>query len=78
MFAGVDVPGGGANGVLCPQQVIVHRGDLQAVVDQLAHHGRDLLLSQHEIAHHHRLVAHRLERDPATEGESGAQRHAVK
>ena len=39
------------------QDVIVHRGDLEAVLDQLGHDRIDLGLEQHEIAHHHRAVA---------------------
>ena len=49
------------------QDVIVHGGDLEAVLDQLGHDRIDLGLEQHEIAHHHRAAVHRLERRPAAE-----------
>ena len=51
------------------QQVVVDRGDLEATLEQLRHHGVDLGLQEHEVAHRHRHVPHRLERDPAAERE---------
>ena len=53
------------------QQVIVHGGDVEAAFDQLDHDRVDFGLEQHEIAHHHGLAVHRLERHPAAEREGG-------
>ena len=53
------------------------RSDLEAALDQLRHHRVDLGLQEHEIAHDHRHVPHRLERDPAAERERGPDRDAV-
>jgi len=53
------------------KQMIVQGRDLQTLGQQLRHHGIDLRLRQHEIAHHHRRVAHGLECDPAAEREAG-------
>ena len=49
------------------QQVIVNGGDLEPALDQLRHDRIDLGFQQHEVAHHHGLAMHRLERDPAAE-----------
>ena len=49
------------------QHVIMYRGDLEAVLDQLGHDRIDLGLEQHEIAHHHGPAVHRLERRPAAQ-----------
>jgi hypothetical protein len=59
------------------QQMVVQRGHLETFSKQLAHHWIDLVLGQDEIAHHHGLVPHRLEREPAAEGEAGHEGHAV-
>ena len=45
----------------------MHRGDLEAAFEQLRHDRIDLGLQQHEVAHHHGAIMHRLERDPAAE-----------
>ena len=37
---------------LVPQEMIVQRGDVDAVVEQRGHHRIHLVLRQHEIAHH--------------------------
>ena len=47
----------------------MHRGDLEAVRDQLGHDRIDLGLEQHKVTHHHRPALHRLERRPAAEGQ---------
>jgi hypothetical protein len=59
------------------QQMIVDGRHLQAAFQQLGHHGIDLALEQHEVAHDHRRVCHRLERDPATERKRGPDCYAV-
>ena len=59
------------------QQVIVDRGDVEAVLDQLRHHGLDLGFQQHEIAHRHHFAAHGLERHPAAERERGFDGDAI-
>ena len=41
------------------QDVIMHRGDLEAARDQLGHDRIDLGLEQHEVAHDHGATAHR-------------------
>ena len=76
-------------GVACPcdmhverrrigaQQMIVQGGHLKALGKQLAHHGIDLAFGEDEVAHHHRFVPHRLEGEPAAEGEAGLEGHAV-
>ena len=61
MAANMQVEGLGVR----PQQVIVDRGDLKTAFDQLEHHGIDLGLEQHEVAHDHGFPVHRLERKPA-------------
>ena len=72
--AHMHVEGGGAR----PQQVIVHRRDLDTAFDQLRHDGVDLGLQQHEIAHDHRAAVHRLEGHPAAEREGRLDGDAVK
>src|SRR5438874_11656333 len=59
------------------QQMIVHRRNLDAALGKLAHDRRDLVLGQHEIAHHHGLLAHRLERDPSTQCKARPDADAV-
>jgi hypothetical protein len=61
--ADVHVVGGRA----AAQHVIVHGGDLDAVLDQLGHDRRDLGIEQHEIAHDHDAAVRRLERGPAAQ-----------
>ena len=39
-------------------------GDLDAVLRQLLHHGTDLSLGEHEVAHDHRDIAVGLKREP--------------
>ena len=50
---------------------------LQTFRQQFRHHGIDLRFGQDEIAHHHRRVAHRLERDPAAERKARLELDAV-
>ena len=57
--------------------MVVHGRHLQALGKQLRHHRIDFAFGQDEIAHHHGRVAHRLERDPAAEGEAGLEGHSV-
>ena len=57
--------------------MVVQGGHLKALGKQLAHHRIDLVFGQDEIAHHHRFVAHRLEGEPAAEGEAGLEGHSV-
>ena len=59
------------------QQMIVQGRHRDAAREQLRHHRVDLILGEHEIAHHHRGVAFRLEREPAAECEGRQQRHAI-
>jgi hypothetical protein len=61
----------------CPQQVVVDRRDLQAVLDHFRHDGVDLSFEQHEITHDHCPAVHRLERDPAAKREPRLDGHAV-
>src|SRR5215204_5060321 len=51
--------------------MIVERSHLDPVLNERLHHRIDLVTSEHEVAHHHRLVAHRLECQPGAEGEAG-------
>ena len=60
------------------QQVIVQGSHFNALRKQLAHHRIDLAFRQDEVAHHHGLVPHRLEGDPAAEGEARFERHSIK
>src|SRR5258707_224160 len=59
------------------QQMILDGRNLEAAFQQLGHHGIDLALEQQEIAHDHRHVPHRLERDPAAQGKRGPDCYAV-
>jgi hypothetical protein len=52
------------------QQVIVQRRDPDAAVLELLHHAVDLVLGHDEIAHYHRLIAGRLESEPAADCEA--------
>jgi hypothetical protein len=49
------------------QHVVVNRGDLHAVLNQLGHHRIDFGLEQDEVAHDHRPAVGRLECGPAAE-----------
>jgi hypothetical protein len=60
------------------EQVVVHGRHLQTLREQLRDHRIDLSLGQNEIAHHHRCVAHRFERDPAAQGKAWLELDAVK
>ena len=59
------------------QQMVVQGGHLKALGKQLAHHRIDLAFGEDEVAHHHRLVPHRLEGYPAAEGEAGFDGHSI-
>jgi hypothetical protein len=55
---------------LFPKKVVVKRSRLEAVVQQRRHNRVDLVLQQHEIAHHHVHAAGALRhRDPAAKAE---------
>jgi hypothetical protein len=58
-------------------QMIVEGGHRQAPGEEPGHHGRDLLVTQHEVAHHHGLVAHGLEGGVGAEGEGRLDPHAA-
>jgi hypothetical protein len=57
--------------------VIVQSSHLDAARRELRHDRIDLVLGQHEIAHHHPLVANLLEGEPAAERKTGFQLDAV-
>src|SRR5260370_33192072 len=57
--------------------MIVDGGNFEAAFQQLGHHRIDLALEQHEVAHGHSCVSHRLERDPAAERKRGPDCYAV-
>jgi hypothetical protein len=57
--------------------VIVQGGHLDAARRKFRHDRIDLDFGQHEIAHHHALIAHLLECEPAAEREAGLQLDAV-
>ena len=62
---------------LLPEEMVVQRGDLEPVVEQRRHHRVDLVLGQHEVAHHHLLAAVALgHRHPAAEAERRRRRTA--
>src|SRR5262245_28724647 len=50
--------------------MVVNRGDGDALLEQACHDTGDLLIQEHEIAHHHRAVAHLLESRVRTEREA--------
>src|SRR6266436_2161945 len=58
--------------------MVVDGGNVDTTLNQLGHYRVYLALQQHEVAHHHGHVTHRLERSPAAESECRADRHAVK
>src|SRR5712691_10889336 len=58
-------------------QMVVDGGDLEPPSEQAGHHGRHLLIEEHEVAHHHRLIPHRLECGVRSERESGLDRHTL-
>ena len=60
------------------QQVIVNSRDFKATFHKLGHDRVDLALQQHEVAHGHRHVPHRLERDPAAQRQRWPDSDAVK
>ena len=51
----------------------MHGRHLDAARREFRHDRIDLSFGQHEIAHHHALIAHLLEREPAAEREAGLQ-----
>ena len=60
---------------LLPEEVVVQRGDLEAVVEQRRHHRIDFVFGEHEVAHHHVGAARPLgQRDPAAEPERRGRR----
>src|SRR5689334_17178728 len=60
-----------------PKQVIMKPRYLDAMLDQLRHHGRDFFLQQNEIAHYHGFRTHGLESDPATKSERRFYSNAI-
>ena len=62
---------------LVAQKVIVQSGHLDPARRKFRHDRIDLGFGQHEIAHHHALIAHLLEGEPAAEREAGFQLDAV-
>src|SRR6266581_2108481 len=58
--------------------MVVQRRYLDAAFDEFLHHGIDLFMQEHEIAHHHRLASHFLEREIGTQGKSGSDLDPVK
>jgi hypothetical protein len=58
---------------LVAQEVIVQRRHLDAARGELCHDRVDLGLGQHEIAHHHALLAHLFEGEPAAKSKPGLQ-----
>src|SRR6267154_1448914 len=59
------------------QQMVVQRRDLDAALDEFLHHGVDLFMQEHEVAHHHCLAAHFLECEIGAQGKSGSDRDLV-
>src|SRR5438309_4583568 len=57
--------------------MVVDRRHLEPTAEEARHHGGDLLVEQHEIAHDHRLIAHLLERGVRAERESRLHGHAL-
>ncbi len=62
---------------LVSQQVIVQGRHLDAARRKFRHDRIDLGFGQHEIAHHHALIAHLFEGEPTAEREAGFQLDAV-
>jgi hypothetical protein len=62
---------------LVAQQVIVQCGHFDSARGELCHYRSDLVHRQHEITHHHALLAHFLEGQPAAERKAGFQLDAV-
>ncbi len=58
-------------------EVIVDGGDLEATGEEPRHDGGHLLIEEHEVAHHHRAVAHLNERRVRAEREAGLHGHAL-
>jgi hypothetical protein len=57
--------------------VIVQCGHFDPARGELCHDRSDLVHRQHEITHHHALVAHFLEGEPAAERKAGFQLDAI-
>ena len=55
----------------------MHCRNLETTGKQSGHHGRDLLIEQDEIAHHHRVVADLLECRVRAQRESRLHRNAL-
>jgi hypothetical protein len=62
---------------LVAEQVIVQCGHFDSAGRELCHDRSDLVHGQHEITHHHALIAHLLEGQPTAEGKAGFQFDAV-
>jgi hypothetical protein len=59
------------------QQMVMNGCNDNAARHHLLHDRVDLVFKQDEIAHHHGLAFHLIERDPAGKGERRLDRHAV-
>src|SRR6516165_8255437 len=62
---------------LIAQEVVVQCGYFDPACGELCHDRSDHVHRQHEITHHHALVAHFLEGEPAAERKAGFQLDAV-
>jgi hypothetical protein len=58
--------------------MVVQRRYLDAAVDEFLHHGVDLFMQEHEIAHHHSLASHFLECKIGAQGKRGFDLDPVK
>src|SRR5438094_8685163 len=63
--------------VLVAKKVIVKCGHLDSAFLELSHHRGNLAHQEHEVAHHHSLVAALPERKPGTERQCRLDLHAV-
>jgi hypothetical protein len=59
------------------QKVIVQRRDLDTGGGKFCHDRIDLVLRQHEVAHHHTLSVRLFEREPPAERKAGFERDAI-
>src|SRR5207253_10663174 len=59
-----------------PEEVVVQRGDLEAVVERGTHRGVHLILGDHHVTHHHGVRAPTAEGCPGSETERRRELHA--
>ena len=62
---------------LIAQQMIVQCGHVNAARSELCRNRGDLVHGQHEVTHHHALIAHLLKGEPAAERKAGFQFDAI-